>query len=345
MSMATGFCHSFSAIITVASDSAFALYFDRQSFKQRRKKGMYAEIEVASKRIANYIRTTPVIYLESEAWGIQARLVFKLEQLQHTGSFKPRGAFNRILSNEVPDAGVIAASGGNHGIAVAYVAQRLGHRAEIFVPEVCSSVKVERLRNSGAQVSLVGANYAEALVACQERAARTGALIVHAYDQPEVVAGQGTLGYEFAHQVPDLDTVLVAVGGGGLIGGVAAWFAGKVRVIGVEPQAAPTLAMALQAQKPVDVEVGGVTVDSLGAKRVGSLAFALVQQYVERVVLVSDESIQLAQRTLWNDLRILAEPGGATAIAALLSGAYQPAPGERVGVVICGGNTDLGLLT
>jgi threonine dehydratase len=182
-------------------------------------------------------------------------------------------------------------------------------------------------------------------VACQEWAARTGALMVHAYDQPEVVAGQGTLGYEFAHQVPDLDTVLVAVGGGGLIGGVAAWFAGKVRVIGVEPQAAPTLAMALQAQKPVDVEVGGVTVDSLGAKRVGSLAFALVQQYVERVVLVSDESIQLAQRTLWNDLRILAEPGGATAIAALLSGAYQPAPGERVGVVICGGNTDLGLLT
>jgi len=168
--------------------------------------------------------------------------------------------------------------------------------------------------------------------------------MVHAYDQPEVVAGQGTLGYEFAHQVLDLDTVLVAVGGGGLIGGIAAWFAGKVRVIGVEPQMAPSLTMALQAQKPVDVEVAEVAVDSLGAKCVGSLAFALVQQYVERVLLVSDESIQLSQRTLWNDLRIVAEPGGATAIAALFSRAYQPAPGERVGVVICGGNTDPGLL-
>jgi threonine dehydratase len=305
---------------------------------------MQAEIEFASKRIAGYVRTTPVMYLEPDAWGIEAQMVLKLEQHQHTGSFKPRGAFNRILTNEVPDAGVIAASGGNHGIAVAYVAWRLGYRAEIFVPEVCSPVKVERLRSYGAQVSVVGATYAEALVASRERAARTGALVVHAYDQPEVVAGQGTVGYEFARQVPDLDTILVAVGGGGLIGGIAAWFAGKVRVIGVEPQAAPTLAMALQARKPVDVEVAGVAIDSLGAKRVGSLAFALAQQYVERVVLVSDESIQLVQRALWNDLRIIAEPGGATAIAALFSGVYQPAPGECVGVVICGGNTDPGLL-
>ena len=305
---------------------------------------MHAEIEVASKRIAGYVRTTPVMYMEPDAWGCEARIVLKLEQLQHTGSFKPRGAFNRILTNEVPNAGVIAASGGNHGIAVAYVAQRLGYRAEIFVPEVCSPVKVERLRSYGAQVSVAGDTYAEALVMSQERAARTGALIVHAYDQPEVVAGQGTLGYEFAHQVPDLDTVLVAVGGGGLIGGIAAWFAGKIRVIGVEPQAAPSLAMALQEQKPVDVEVAGVAVDSLGATCVGSLAFALAQQYVERVVLVSDESIQFAQRTLWNDLRIIAEPGGAAAFAALLSGAYRPTSGERVGVVICGGNTDPGLL-
>src|SRR5215472_12703640 len=302
---------------------------------------MRIEIEAASKRIAGYIRTTPVMYLEPNVWGIDAHIVLKLEQLQHTGSFKPRGAFNRILTNQVPEAGVIAASGGNHGIAVAYVAQRLGHRAEIFVPEICSPVKVERLRSYGAQVSLVGADYAEALVRSQERAAQTGALMVHAYDQPEVVTGQGTLGYEFAHQVPNLDTILVAVGGGGLIGGVAAWFAGKVRVIGVEPQAAPTLVMALQAQKPVDVEVSGIAADSLGARRVGSLAFELAQKYVERVFLVSDESIQLAQRTLWNDLRIIAEPGGATAIAALLSGAYQPAPGERVGVVICGANADL----
>lgn len=306
---------------------------------------MRTEIEAASKRIASYIRTTPVMYLEPAVWGIQAQIVLKLEQLQHTGSFKPRGAFNRILTNHVPEAGVIAASGGNHGIAVAYVAQRLGHRAEIFVPEICSPVKVERLRSYGAQVSQVGATYAEALVASQERAVQTGALMVHAYDQPEVVAGQGTLGYEFARQVSNLDTILVAVGGGGLIGGISAWFAGKVHVIGVEPQAAPTLAMALQAQKPVDVEVSGIAVDSLGARRVGSLAFELAQQHMERVILVSDESIQFAQRTLWHDLRIIAEPGGATAIAALLSGAYQPVQGERVGVVICGGNTDPGLLS
>ncbi len=305
---------------------------------------MRIEIEAASKRIAGHVRTTPVMYLEPNAWGIDAHIVLKLEQLQHTGSFKPRGAFNRILTNQVPDTGVIAASGGNHGIAVAYVAQRLGHQAKIFVPEICSPMKVERLWSYGAQVSLVGATYAEALVASQEQAARTGALMVHAYDQPEVVAGQGTLGYEFARQAPDLDTILVAVGGGGLIGGVAAWFAGKVRVIGVEPQTAPSLATALQAQEPVDVEVSGIAVDSLGARRVGNLAFELAQQYVEHVVLVSDESIQLAQHTLWNDLRIIAEPGGATAMAALLSGVYKPTPGERVGVVICGGNTDPGLL-
>jgi threonine dehydratase len=306
---------------------------------------MHQEIKAASKRIAGYIRTTPVMHLEPDAWEIAAHIVLKLEQLQHTGSFKPRGAFNRILTNQVSDGGVIAASGGNHGIAVAYIAQRLGHRAEIFVPEICSPVKVERLRSYGAQVFLVGATYAEALVASQERATQTGALMVHAYDQPEVVAGQGTLGYEFARQVVDLDTILIAVGGGGLIAGVAAWFAGKVRVIGVEPQGAPSLAMALQAQEPIDVEVTGIAVDSLGARRVGSQAFELAQRYVERVVLVSDESIQLAQRTLWNDLRIIAEPGGATAIAALLSGAYQPARGERIGVVICGGNTDPALLS
>jgi threonine dehydratase len=306
---------------------------------------MHQEIKAASKRIAGYIRTTPVIYLEPDAWGIAAHIALKLEQLQHTGSFKPRGAFNRILTNQVSDVGVIAASGGNHGIAVAYIAQRLRHRAEIFVPETCSPVKVERLRSYGAQVSLVGATYAEALVVSQARATQTGALMVHAYDQPEVIAGQGTLGYEFARQVVDLDTILIAVGGGGLIAGVAAWFAGKARVIGVEPQGAPSLAMALQAQEPVDVEVTGIAVDSLGARRVGRLAFELAQRYVERVVLVSDESIQLAQRTLWNDLRIITEPGGATAIAALLSGAYQPARGERVGVVICGGNTDPALLS
>lgn len=183
---------------------------------------MRAEIEAANKRIAGYIRTTPIMHLEDRAWELDARVVLKFEQLQHTSSFKPRGAFNRILSNQVPEAGVIAASGGNHGIAVAYAARRLGYRAEIFVPEACSPVKVARLRGYGAQVNIIGATYADALEASKIRAAQTGALVVHAYDQPEVVAGQGTLGYEFAQQAPGLDTILVAVGGGGLIGGVAA---------------------------------------------------------------------------------------------------------------------------
>ncbi len=304
---------------------------------------MRAEIEKASKRIAGYVRTTPIMQLEAGIWGLDGQVTLKFEQLQHTASFKPRGAFNRILSNTVPEAGVIAASGGNHGIAVAYAARRLGHRAEIFVPEVCSPVKIERLRNYGAQVSIVGASYAEALAASQVRAVQTGALVVHAYDQPEVVAGQGTLGYEFAQQAPELDTILVAVGGGGLIGGLAAWFAGAVRVVGVEPENAPSLARALDAGEPVDVEVSGVAVDSLGARRAGQLAFTLARQYVERVVLVSDDSIRAAQRALWNDLRIVAEPGGATATAALLAGAYQSTPGERVGVVICGGNIEISL--
>ncbi len=328
--------HLFCAIFRGGVNSAAAFIFTEHV--------MRAEIEKASKRIAGYVRKTPVMRMEAGVWGLSGEIIFKFEQLQHTASFKPRGAFNRILSNSVPQAGVIAASGGNHGIAVAYAAWKLGHRAEIFVPEVCSPVKIERLRSYGAQVSIVGANYAEALVASQQRAASSDALVVHAYDQPEVVAGQGTLAYEFAQQAPELDTVLLAVGGGGLIGGVAAWFAGDVRVIGVEPESAPSMARAFEAGKPVDVEVGGVAVDSLGARRVGGLAFTQAHQYVERVVLVSDESIRAAQRTLWQDLRIVAEPGGATATAALLSGAYQPAPGERVGVVVCGGNADLSVL-
>lgn len=303
-----------------------------------------AEIDAASAQIAGYVRTTPVMCLEQGIWGLDANLALKLEQLQHTASFKVRGAFHRILRNVVPSAGVIAASGGNHGIAVAYVARQLGHRAEIFVPEACSPPKVERLRKYGAHVTIVGATYADALLASQERASQTGALVVHAYDQPEVIAGQGTLGAEFAQQAPDLDTILIAVGGGGLIAGVAAWFAGRVRIVGVEPERAPSMAQALKADQPVDVDVAGVAVDSLGAKRVGELAFTLAKRYVERVVLVTDESIRASQRTLWNDLRLVAEPGGATALAALLSGAYQPAPGERVGVVICGGNADLAQL-
>ena len=305
---------------------------------------MRADIEAASKRIAGHIRTTPILHLEPRALGIDAHIALKLEQLQLTGSFKPRGAFNRVLSDSVPSAGVIAASGGNHGVAVAYVAQQLGHRAEIFVPEKCPPVKVQRLRNYGAHVTLVGASYAEALVASQARAAETGALVVHAYDQPEIVVGQGTLAYEFAQQVPDLETILVAVGGGGLIGGIAAWFERDVRIIGVEPASAPTLATALKENKPVDVEVGGVAVDSLGARQVGALAFSLAKYYVDRVILVPDEDILASQRMLWNDLRLVAEPGGATALVALINGSYKPTPGEHVGVVICGGNADLSQL-
>lgn len=302
---------------------------------------MREEIEAASQLIASYIRTTPIIHLEPGARQLSGRIVLKLEQLQHTGSFKPRGAFNRVLTNHVPAAGVIAASGGNHGVAVAYVAQQLGYPAEIFVPEVCPPVKVERLRAYGARVTQIGATYADALIASRERAAETSALEVHAYDQPEIVAGQGTLGREFEQQVPDLDTVLVAVGGGGLIGGVAAWFGGRVRVIGVEPASAPSMTEALKAGQPIDTAVSGIAVDSLGARRVGELSFSLVRDYVERVVLVQDRSIRQSQLILWNDLRVVAEPGGATALAALIEGAYQPAPDERVGVVVCGGNADL----
>src|SRR5260370_24783304 len=233
---------------------------------------MRAEIEAASKRIAGYVRTTPVMHLEAGVWGLDGRVVLKFEQLQHTGSFKPRGAFNRVLTNQVPPAGVIAASGGNHGVAVAYVARQLGYPAEIFVPEVCPPVKVERLRNYGAHVTQVGATYADALLASQERAAQTGALEVHAYDQPEGVAGQGTLGAAFQQQVPDLDTVLIAVGGGGLIGGVPAWFAGRPRVIGVEPASAPSLVIARKAGRPVVTGATRIAADSLGGRRLEQLA-------------------------------------------------------------------------
>lgn len=301
-------------------------------------------IEEAALRISGYVRQTPVMELEAHAWGLDAQVVLKLEQVQHAGSFKPRGAFNRLLSNEIPDAGVIAASGGNHGVAVAYAAQCLGARSEIFVPEICPPAKVARLRSYGAYVHMIGANYAEALLASQHVAEQTGALVVHAYDQPEVVAGQGTLGREMAAQVPGLDTVLVAVGGGGLIGGIAAWFSRDVRVVGVEPERAPTLYSALQAGSPVDVEVSGIAVDSLGARRVGSLAFEIARSSVDSVRLVSDEAISAAQRRLWEDLRLVVEPGGATALAALLSGQYRPAPGERVCVVLCGANANLSQL-
>jgi threonine dehydratase len=298
------------------------------------------EVRAAAERIAPWVRTTPVLDVEPDALAPGAPVVLKLELLQHTGSFKVRGAFNRLLASRVPPAGVVAASGGNFGLAVAYAAQRLGHRAVIFVPATSPPVKVERIRRLGAEVHVVPGYYADALAASDEHARRREALVLHAYDQPEVVAGQGTVAVELEAQVRGLDTVLVAVGGGGLIGGVAAWFGGRVRVVGVEPERAPTLHGALAAGRPVDVEVGGIAADSLGARRVGEIAFAIAQRQVERVVLVGDQAIRRAQRWLWTEVRLVAEPGGAAGVAALLDGAYRPSPGERVAVVVCGANTD-----
>jgi threonine dehydratase len=299
------------------------------------------EIQDAGRRIAMHVRRTPVMALEEKAFGIDARIFLKLECLQHTGSFKPRGAFNCILTSAVPPAGVIAASGGNHGAAVAYAGQMLGHRAEIFVPVITPQNKVERLRQYGAEINITGNNYAESLAASRQRAAQTGAVPIHAYDDPRVLAGQGTLGMEFEEQVRGLDSVLIAVGGGGLIGGVAAWYQERVRVIAVEPERAPTLHHALAAGQVVEVETGGVAADSLGARRAGELMFPIAQRFVAQALLVSDEQIVEAQRTLWRTLRIIAEPGGATALAALTSGVYKPHPGERVGVVLCGSNAEL----
>lgn len=299
-----------------------------------------ADIEAAALRIAPHVRVTPVLETEAAAFGTAVAL--KLECLQHAGSFKPRGAFNRILSAAVPAAGVIAASGGNHGMAVAFAARALGCRAEIFVPEIATPVKQQRLRELGAVLTVTGRDYAEAFAACEARQRDSGALLVHAYDQPEVLAGQGTTAREFQAQSPGLDTVLVAVGGGGFAGGMAAWFQGRVRVVAVEPETSCALHAALEAGAPVDVPVSGIAADSLGARRIGTLAFDVARRYVARTVLVSDTAIREAQRALWREVRVAAEPGGATALAALISGAYRPAPGERLGVLVCGANCDPG---
>jgi threonine dehydratase len=301
-------------------------------------------IAAAHEVIKPHVRVTPVVELAGAelvaAWPAPARLTLKLELLQHAASFKTRGAFANLLLRDLPGAGVVAASGGNHGAAVAYAAMRLGVRAKIFVPTVSSPAKIDRIRGYGAELAVVGERYADALAAAEEWAARTGALPVHAFDQAETLLGQGTLGMELAAQAPDLDTILIAVGGGGLIGGIAAWYAGSARIIGVEPEAAPTLAAALAAGRPVDAPAGGIAADSLAPRRVGELMFPIARAYVERVVLVSDEAIRSAQQALWEGVRIVAEPGGAAAFAALLCGAYRPAPEERVGVVVSGGNTN-----
>ncbi len=290
--------------------------------------------------IRPHIRWTPVVELDGADLELtQVRLSLKLELLQHSGSFKARGAFANLLLRRVPVAGVVAASGGNHGAAVAYAAMRLGIPATIFVPAIASLAKMDRIRGYRATLKVAGECYADALAASEEWVARTGAMPVHAFDQNETLAGQGTLGLELQRQAADLDTVLVAVGGGGLLGGVAAWYGGTVRLIGVEPELAPTLTRALEAGRPVDAEAGGLAADSLAPARVGERVFPIVRRYVERVVLVSDRQIREAQETLWRLLRIVAEPGGAATFAALASGRYRPDAGSRVGVIVSGGNT------
>jgi threonine dehydratase len=299
-----------------------------------------AAIERTYGLIAPYIRVTPVVETSGADFGLAAfPLTVKLELLQHAGSFKTRGAFTNLLTRAIPAAGVVAASGGNHGAAVAYAAMRLGAKARIFVPTVSSPAKISRIRSYGADLVVTGDRYADALAASQIWTRESGALPVHAFDQEETLLGQGTLALELGRQAPALDTLLVSVGGGGLIGGIAAWCGGRPRVVGVEPEAAPTLTRALAAGKPVDAPAGGLAADSLAPRQVGALMFSIAQAHVARVLLVSDAAIRQAQDALWATLRVVAEPGGAAAFSALLSGAYAPAPGERVGVVVSGGNT------
>jgi len=299
------------------------------------------EILATYDTIRPWIRRTPVVQLEL---GELPSVTLKLEQLQCAGSFKARGAFANLLLREVPAAGVVAASGGNHGVAVAYAANRRGVPARIFVPTVSAPAKMERIRQLGAELVVTGDRYADALAAAQDWVASSGAMSVHAFDQRETLLGQGTLGLELARQTEQLDTVLVAVGGGGLIGGVAAWFGGATRVIGVEPDGAPTLTLARAAGQPADAPAEGVAADALAPRRVGELMFPIAQAYVEDVVLVDDPSILAAQRLLWQAARIAAEPAASVGIAALLTGAYKPAPGEHVAVVISGANLSPGQL-
>jgi len=299
----------------------------------------YDDIRRASDLVAPHIRRTPVLDVEVEGRPVS----LKLELLQHTGSFKVRGAFNSVLSAPEQPELLVAASGGNHGMAVAHVGRALGVPTSIFVPSVAPEVKVWAITALGAEVTQVGSTYAEALAASQEAAARPGALTLHAYDAFGTVTGQGTLGPEIAEQVPDVDTVVIAVGGGGLCAGVTRGLAGarpEARVIAVEPETCPTLHRALEHGGPVDVQVGGVAASALGASRLGRIAFATAQEHSTASLLVSDEAIIDARRWLWREARVAAEPGGATAVAALLSGAFVPRDGERVCVVVCGGNAD-----
>jgi threonine dehydratase len=298
------------------------------------------DIAAAEALIRPHIRRTPVVEVDGADFALAGNpLAFKLELTQHAGSFKARGAFANLLMREIPSVGVAAASGGNHGVAVAYAAAKLGRPARIFLPSISSPAKIERIRGYGAELVIAGDRYADALTASETWVAQSGALAIHAFDQIETLLGQGTVGLELEQQAPALDTLLVAVGGGGLIAGIAAWYAGRIRIVGVEPEAAPTLTQALAAGRPVDAEAGGIAADSLAPRRVGDKVLPIAQAYVERVVLVADDAIRAAQDALWRTLRIVAEPGGAAATAALLSGRYRPRPGERIGILVSGGNT------
>ena len=304
------------------------------------------DIRAAYTRIKPHVRRTPVLRSGADDFGLRLvhPLTLKLEFLQHTGTFKPRGAFNNLLSRVVPTRGVAAASGGNHGAAVAYAAQRLGHKATIFVPDVSAPVKIARIKSYGADTRVGGARYADALEACEQFIAQSGALSVHAYDAAETIAGQGSVGLEWQEDAPELDTVLVAVGGGGLIAGIAAWCGRRVTVVGVEPEGSRALHASLEAGRPVDVPVESVAADSLGARNTGQRVYDIARQHVDHVALVADEAITQTQRLLWDRLRIAAEPGGSAALAALISGRYQPRANERVGVLLCGANVDASTL-
>jgi threonine dehydratase len=299
------------------------------------------DIERAAVLLDGRVRRTPIVHVGPGELGLPVPAVLKLELLQHAGSFKPRGAFHRVLTaGEIPAAGLIAASGGNHGAAVAHVAHALGHAAEVFVPSTSPPLKRERIASLGARVVVVEGYYDDAQQAADARAAETGAFAVHPYDHAAVVAGQGTMGRELEAQVPELDTVVVACGGGGFIAGQAAWFRDRVRIVSVEPETSQCLRAARRAGHPVDVEVEGLAADSLGARRLGAVPWTLVERFVDDAVTVSDDEIRAAQRAAWAELRLIVEPGGAAALAALRCGAYRPQAGERVAVVVCGANCD-----
>ena len=301
------------------------------------------DIEAAAQRIAPHVRRTPLWVLRSDELGLPGpgfEVWLKLEQLQRSGSFKARGMFNRLLANPIPAAGVIAASGGNAGIATATAAQALGVRSEIFVPTVISPAKRDRLEQLGARVVVTGAVYAEAFAACQQRQRESGALMTHAYDQAEVLAGAGTLAREIESQAGVPDALLVSVGGGGLAGGIAAWFAGRTRMVALEPERAPTLHAALAAGSPVDVEVSGIAADALGARRIGALAWEVAQRHPMSSLVLRDEDIVDAQRWLWQSLKLAVEPAAALPLAALRSGAWQAQAGQRICLVLCGANVD-----